>query len=420
MTASSQSPNQVRFWLRKGLLAARAGDRAEARDCFQKARDADPDNTVALLWLAWLAPTREESLVLFTRVLELNPKNERAHAGIRWARRRPSARKSYAVARPAEGAPPGVELPAAGQLPAVEAIAPLGLDLLLRSIWRLLSAALLLIVLIFFVALAMDLGRQEGLSALPAVLPSSITFTADYLAGLAHGNWGAADELARTLPKSLGLLATALVLAVLLGLPLGVGAALRRASRFSGSLVFASVLGISTPSFFAAMLLIWFSVWLQRATGADILPIYGFGWDTHLILPALVLAARPTASVVRLGYNALVEVIDADFVRTAHAKGLRPRAVFVRHVLRNAGVPLLTTVAVSLRFSLAVLPIVEYIFNWPGVGLALLEAIQAQDTTTVISMVLPLALLFILINLLLEILYVLVDPRLRVGEVGAV
>jgi peptide/nickel transport system permease protein len=208
-------------------------------------------------------------------------------------------------------------------------------------------------------------------------------------------------------------------LAVVVGLSLGVGAGLRCKSRFSGFLVFFSVLGISTPSYFAAMLLIWFGVWLYRATGVDFIPIHGFGWDAHLILPALVLAARPAANVMRLGYNALVEVLGADFVRTAHAKGLGPRVVFFRHVLRNAGVPLLTTVAVSLRFSLAILPIVEYIFNWSGVGQELLEAIQAQDTTTVVGMILPLAVLFVLVNLFLETLYLFVDPRLRVKEAGA-
>jgi len=133
----------------------------------------------------------------------------------------------------------------------------------------------------------------------------------------------------------------------------------------------------------------------------------------------LVLAARPAANVMRLGYNALTDIMDADFVRTAYAKGLGPRVVLFRHVLRNAGVPLLTTVAVSLRFSLAVLPIVEYIFNWSGLGQELLVAIQVQDTNTVIGMILPLALLFVLVNLLLDILYLLVDPRLRVKEVGA-
>ena len=305
--------------------------------------------------------------------------------------------------------------------------------MLLRFTWRLLTASVLLVALVFFVTLAMDLARGGGLQTLPSSLPSAADFTMDYLAKLARGDLGTiapsyasapttpvTAELARALPRSLGLLAVALALAVLIGLPLGIGAGLRRKTRFSGLLVFFSVLGISTPSYFAAMLLIWFGVWLYRTTGADFIPIHGFGWDTHLILPALVLAARPAANVMRLGYNALVEVLDADFVRTAHAKGLGPRLVLFRHVLRNAGVPLLTTVAVSLRFSLAILPIVEYIFNWSGVGEELLTAIQIQDTTTVIGMVLPLAFLFVLVNLLLEMLYLLLDPRLRVKEVGAI
>ena len=303
----------------------------------------------------------------------------------------------------------------------------------LRFAHRLLSAAFLLVALVFFVALAVDLGQAGGLRALPSSVPLAADFTVDYLANLARGDLGAiapryptaptpaiTAELRRAFPRSLGLLAISLTLAVLIGLPLGVGAGLRRKTRFSGLLVFLSVLGISTPSYFAAMLLIWFGVWLYRATGADFLPVYGFGWDAHLVLPSLVLAARPAANIMRLGYNALVDVLDADFVRTAHAKGLGPWIVLFRHVLRNAGVPLLTTVAVSFRFSLAILPIVEYIFNWSGVGQGLLAAIQAQDATTVVGMVLPLALLFVLVNLLLEVLYLIVDPRLRVKEAAAV
>lgn len=301
-----------------------------------------------------------------------------------------------------------------------------------RFVLRVLSAIVLLIALIFFVALIMEVGQEGDLRTLPSVFPSATKFTVNYVRDLFQGDLGAVsgrrpgaagaavvDELARALPRSLGLLVVAQVLAVLVGLPLGVAAALRRKTRLSGLLVFLSVIGISTPSYFAAMLLIWLSVWLYRSTGIDFIPVYGFGWDAHLILPALVLAARPMANVMRLGYNALEDILDADYVRTAHAKGLRPFIVLVRHVLRNAGVPLLTTVAVSLRFSLAILPIVEYIFSWSGIGQGLLEAIQAQDTVTVVSMVLPLALLFVLVNLMLEALYVLIDPRLRVQEAGA-
>jgi len=301
-----------------------------------------------------------------------------------------------------------------------------------RIIQRFVLLILILPTLVFFIALTIDLGQAGGWNAFLDSVPPAFEFTKNYLVNLAHGNMGSIPsispgapdtpitaELSRALPRSLGLLAVSLALAVLIGLPLGISAGLRRKTRFSGLIVFLSVLGISTPSYFAAMLLIWSGVWLYRTTGADFIPLHGFGWDAHLIFPALVLAARPAANVMRLGYNALVEVLDADFVRTAHAKGLGPWIVLFRHVLRSAGVPLLTTVAVSLRFSLAVLPIVEYIFNWSGVGEELLAAIQDQDVTTVIGMVLPLALVFIVVNILLEIVYGIIDPRLRAGETGA-
>jgi peptide/nickel transport system permease protein/oligopeptide transport system permease protein len=195
-------------------------------------------------------------------------------------------------------------------------------------------------------------------------------------------------------------------------------AALQRRTPLSGFVLFLSTLGISTPSYFAAMLLIWFGVWLFEATGTHWFPIGGFGWDAHIILPALVLAARPAAAVTRLAYNALIETMDADYVRTAHSKGLAPRSVLVDHVLRNAGVPILTTIVVSLRFSLAVLPIVEFIFSWPGIGLALLTAIQVGDTVGTVGMISALALLFVVVNAFLGFLYPLLDPRLKTVTAG--
>ncbi len=427
----------VKSWLRWGVSAARTGNHDLARRCFRAARDIEPDNVVALLWLGRLAHTRLESLALFGRVLELDPKNEQAHAGIRWARQRPVSSESASDLSGVRPWPGGKVQKEKRQISAQRArwsnrlIGATGM--LLRFVWRLSTASVLLVALIFFVSLAMDLARSGGLQALASSAPSAADFTIDYLANLIHGDMGTiaplyssgpatpvTEELVRTLPKSLGLLAVALTLAVLIGLTLGIGAGLRRKGRFSGLLVFLSVLGVSTPSYFAAMLLIWFAVWLYRTTGMDFIPIHGFGWDAHLVLPSIVLAARPAANVMRLGYNALVEVLDADFVRTAHAKGLGPWIVLFRHVLRNAGVPLLTTVAVSLRFSLAILPIVEYIFSWSGVGEELLTAIQIYDTNTVIGMVLPLALLFVLVNVLLETLYLFLDPRLRVKEVGVI
>jgi peptide/nickel transport system permease protein len=111
--------------------------------------------------------------------------------------------------------------------------------------------------------------------------------------------------------------------------------------------------------------------------------------------------------------------MEADFVRTAHSKGLPRPFVFARHVLRSAAVPLMTTIAVSLRFSLAVLPIVERIFAWRGAGFTVLEAIRTGDTALAITMILPFALVLVLVNILLETAYTLVDPRIRLGEGGA-
>ena len=303
--------------------------------------------------------------------------------------------------------------------------------MLLRLIWRLLSIVVLLAALIFFVALLMELGANGGAAALPSALPPAFEFGVEYVKGLAHGDMGEVaspnrsisgttvmEVIRRALPNSLVLLGISLAISVIVGLYLGMTSALRRSSLFAGLVLFASSLGASTPSYFAAMLLIWLGVSLYTATGRHFFPIAGFGWDAHLILPALVLAARPAAVVTRLSHNSLVEILEADYIRTAHGKGLHPKVVLAEHVLRNAGVPILTTILVCLRFSLAVLPIVEYIFSWPGIGLALLRAIQTGDTMAATGMILTLALLFVLANLVLEFLYPRIDPRLRTTKVG--
>ncbi|MCK5318795.1 MAG: ABC transporter permease, partial [Anaerolineales bacterium] len=118
------------------------------------------------------------------------------------------------------------------------------------------------------------------------------------------------------------------------------------------------------------------------------------------------------ANITRLTYTSLKDVFEADFVRTARSKGLLPRIVFIRHVLRNAGVPILTTASVSFRFSLSMLPIVETIFSWLGIGYALIQAMQSMDFQRVVVMITPLVLLFALMTILLDFLYPLIDPRL--------
>jgi ABC-type dipeptide/oligopeptide/nickel transport system permease component len=454
-----------------GIFAARAGRLEEARAAFGQALEADPDHAGTYLWLASVAPSEREAYRTLEAARGLIPDPahlqqaaEHIHQIFRRGRHPavpteepevatgPSAWVSPTVPPippAAESGAMAAEQPAGSPVSGQEEVAPgpvvvvpgptdrraagmvRALATGLRFLGRLVALAVAIVALVALVSLLITLGQRGGDSSLPVALRQAANLTGEYLGGLSRGDMGTLQvgagsrlerpvltELARALPLSLGLLAASLALAVVIGLALGAAASLRRGGRLSGLLIFGSVLGISTPSYFAAMLLIWLVVWIYQRTGQHVLPISGAGWNAHLVLPALVLAARPAATVTRLSYNSLVEIFEAEYIRTARSKGLRRGAVLFRHALRNAWVPISTTIVASLRFTLAALPIVEYIFSWPGIGQQLLESIQLMDTTGVIGMALPLVVLFSLVNLSLETLYPLVDPRLRNLEKG--
>lgn len=294
------------------------------------------------------------------------------------------------------------------------------LGLLMRLGQRIFFTVLLLVGLMMLVSVAMFLARGGGIETLTAAVPAGMRFTYDftiqYLSG--QGDPELLEDLSLMLPKSLGLLFISLFIGVTAGLLLGALAAVKRNTRLSSFLVSLSMLGISTPSYVVAMFLIWAEVWIYRTYDVRLVPTFGFGWDQHLILPTIVLASRPMSNMMRLTYTSLIDIFNMDFVRTAHSKGLMPRMVFWRHILRNAGVPLLTTAGVSFRFSLAMLPVVEVIFSWPGIGLELLGAIRVGEIERVVLLVLPLAVLFALVNILLDFSYPLIDPRIRAGAEG--
>lgn len=213
--------------------------------------------------------------------------------------------------------------------------------------------------------------------------------------------------------NSMGLLLVSLIFAAALGVGIGMLAAYWEGSPLSLALLTSTLLGISLPSFFAALLLQVIEITWYRRTGVRLVPVGGFGWDTHLILPALVLAARPLAQLARITFTSLSEVSQQDFVRTAQAKGLHRRQIWNDHVLPNAAVSILTALGVSLRFSLGSLPVVEYFFGWPGLGATLLTAIRARQTNLVLILALALGITFMLINLALDLSYRQLDPRLR-------
>ncbi len=222
------------------------------------------------------------------------------------------------------------------------------------------------------------------------------------------------DVVGTAFVNSAGLLIAALGIAVVIGVPLGASAALARRRRRAITVIVLSILGVSIPSFMLAMLFWVVNIQLYRL-GLPRLPVIGFGWDEHMVMPALVLATRPLAQIAQMTYVALSNVMGQDYIRTAQSKGLRHRVVLLRHALRNALIPIITTLGTSLRFSLASLPVVEFFFIWPGVGLTLLQAIELGMTFLVTDMIAALGLLFLLIHLLLEAIYVLIDPRLRSG-----
>jgi len=222
------------------------------------------------------------------------------------------------------------------------------------------------------------------------------------------------DILGESYVNSMGLLLVALVIAAILGLGIGSMAALTKRKMLVLSLLTLTILGISTPSFFAGLLLQVGELRYLAITGRRLVSMAGFGWDfEHMLMPVLVLAARPLAYLTRAAFLSLNRVMGEDYIRTAFSKGLSLRRIVNVHALRNIAIPVLTAVGVSVRFSLSTLPVVEFFFNWPGVGRRLLEAINTRQTPVVVALASALGLTFLLINLLLDIAYRLVDPRMR-------
>ncbi len=223
-----------------------------------------------------------------------------------------------------------------------------------------------------------------------------------------------AGFLLDTFRNSLGLLLLALTGATIAGVMTGFSAALVRHRRLALPLLILTIIGISTPSFVVGLLLQMCELRFLQSFGRPLVSIAGYGWDfQHLMLPVLVLATRPLAYITRATFLALDHVMGQDYIRTAYAKGLSRRRTVDVHAVRNIAVPVLTSIGVSMRFSLGSLPVVETFFAWPGAGLRMLEAIRSQQTTLVAALALAFGFVFMTVNLLLELIYQLVDPRLR-------
>ncbi len=229
--------------------------------------------------------------------------------------------------------------------------------------------------------------------------------------------------LMQALPGTLMLAIAAMIIAVALGIPLGVMAAVKQNTWLDTSAIFSSIVGISAPSFFMGIIIAYlFGFVLSDWTGLHIAGNW-FAIDDNghrrltmqnLILPAVTLGIRPLAIITQLTRSAMLDVLDQDYIRTAYAKGLSKRQVIWKHGLRNALNPVITAITGWFAELLAGAFFVEYIFGWQGIGKVTVDALEKLDYPVVMGSVLVAATFFIVINILADILYGVVDPRVRV------
>jgi peptide/nickel transport system permease protein len=224
--------------------------------------------------------------------------------------------------------------------------------------------------------------------------------------------------IGQRLPATLWLSFSAMVLSLIIALPLGLLAAVKRNSAADMGATAFAILGISMPNFWSGILLVLiFSIWLGWLPSIGyVSPFDDFGRSLrHLILPAFTLGWALAGVTTRLARSSLLEELGKDYVRTARSKGLAERAVLLRHVLRNALIPTVTMIGLQMGFLIGGTVVVETVFAWPGVGLLVVDSIFSRDYPVVQGVVLVIAVIVVAINLLVDVTYTVLDPRIRLG-----
>jgi len=272
-----------------------------------------------------------------------------------------------------------------------------------------------------------------------------------YFAALVHGDLGrslidaqpVATKLGQYFPATIELTIGALLVAVLVGVPAGIFAALRRSSALDMLTMSAVLVGVSIPVFWLGFMLVYVFAVLPGRFGLDLFPISGrislayvvparthlvildallagngrAALDAlwHLVLPAITLGTIPLAIVAKITRSGMLEVLRSDYIRTARAKGLSPGSVVVGHALRNALVPILTVVGLQTGLLLGGAVLTEHIFAWPGVGRLAFDAISNRDMPLVNGCILLFATVFVVVNAVVDLLYAAANPRIRYG-----
>ena len=253
---------------------------------------------------------------------------------------------------------------------------------------------------------------------------TSLVLKAPYLRRSYQSQRKVSEIIATAFPQTALLALVAMLFALAVGITLGVVCALHKDTWIDRTTLVLSTLGMSLPSFFAAILIAWlFAYVLADWTGLNMfgnlytVDDYGEGEYIdlkNLILPALTLGIRPLATLTQLTKNSMLEALSQDYIRTARAKGLSRRRVVVHHALRNALNPVVTSATGWLAGLLAGAVFVEYVFDWKGMGIVIVDGLEKYDFPVVMGTILFICLLLVLINILTDILYGLLDPRVRV------
>ncbi len=238
----------------------------------------------------------------------------------------------------------------------------------------------------------------------------------NYVVDLVQGDMGVSystkravsDEIFARFPATVRLAGAAIFLAVVFGIPLGVISATKQYSFFDSGSMFVALVGVSMPNFWLGIMLI-----LLFAANLGLLPASGDKGFLALILPAVTLSANSLATITRMTRSSMLETIRMDYIRTARAKGLRESRVIIHHALRNAMIPVITSVGLQFGFALSGAVLVETVFSWPGIGRLLVDTIKLKDTPVVLGVVVVMAASFTVINLVIDILYACFDPRIR-------
>jgi len=292
------------------------------------------------------------------------------------------------------------------------------------AIWLILTMVFMLVHIVPGDPVQQMLGedaRPEDLNNLRHVLGLDqpiLTQYWHYLVGLVRGDWGKSFHFQSSVltlvlhryPATLELAFTAMLVCAAIAIPAGISAARNRGRTRDHAIGVLTLLGLSVPNFaLGPILILLFSIMFGW------LPVSGRGGISHLILPAATLGAALAAILTRMVRGSMVEELGADYVRTARAKGLSERAVLYRHALPNALVPIITILGLQFGALLAGTIVTESIFSWPGIGRLTVQAIQSRDYPLLQGCILVIALSYVVMNLLTDVVYSLIDPRIRVS-----